>query len=107
AENQAGAEGGVDGDWVGNLYGDGSLLVFDTWRECSVARPEGSPPCPAGTISGDVVYSQPKLWRLAPAKTLVRAGASAYAVVAVDAGSIAVHDEFGGTVSLVSATGAV
>src|SRR5581483_10492164 len=72
AENEAGAEGGVDGDWIGNLYGHGSLLVFDTWRECAVVRPEGSAPCPSGTTSGDIVYSQPKLWRLAPAKTLVR-----------------------------------
>src|SRR5207245_726385 len=25
AENQGGAEGGVDGDWIGHLYGDGTL----------------------------------------------------------------------------------
>jgi hypothetical protein len=100
-ENQAGAAGGVDGDWIGNLFGDGSLLVFDTWRECAVARPVGAPPCPVGTQVGDVVYSYPKLWKLTARKSLVRAGANAYAVVGIDGGRIAVQDPIAGSVSLV------
>lgn len=107
AENKAGAEGGVDGDWIGDLFGDGSLLVFDTWHECAVERPEGSPPCPAGAIVRDVVVSQTKLWRLGSQKSLVRANTNAYEVVGLDTGRIAVRDPAGGSVAIVSAAGAV
>ena len=107
AENKAGAEGGLDGDWIGNLFGDGSLLVFDTWHECALSRPEGSTPCPAGAVVGDVVISQTKLWRLGPQKALVRASSNAYAVVGIDGGRIAVRDPVGGSVALVNVSGAV
>ena len=107
AENRAGAEGGVDGDWIGNLFGDGSVLVFGTWRECALTRPAASPPCPAGMLVGDVVFSQPKLWRLGTRKSLVRAGTNAYAVVGVDAGRIAVQDRVEGSVALVMPGGTV
>src|SRR5258708_2351100 len=63
-ENQAGAEGGIDGDWIGRLYGDGTLLVYNTWHECALSRPQGSPPCDQGLLSGGTVYTKQTLWKL-------------------------------------------
>jgi dipeptidyl aminopeptidase/acylaminoacyl peptidase len=66
------------GTFLGNLVGDRSLLVYNTWKE--VGR--------AGAVK------QKKLWRIAGArrarKRLLLAGPNAADVVAVDAGRIAV-----------------
>ena len=66
------------GTFLGNLVGDGSLLVYNTWKE--VGR--------AGAVK------QKKLWRIAGRRTARKrqllAGPNAADVVAVDAGRIAV-----------------
>jgi hypothetical protein len=66
------------GGYLGNLAGDGSLLVYNTWKE--IGR--------AGAVK------QPNLWRVAVqgrARTrLLLRGPNAVHVVAVDAGRIAV-----------------
>jgi hypothetical protein len=58
---------GLTGAQIDNLFGDGSLLVFNTWRQ---------------KRSG---VTQARLWRLEEKrKTLLRSGADALPVVAVD-----------------------
>jgi hypothetical protein len=105
-ENQAGAEGGVDGSWIGDLAGDGSLLVVNTWQECSVFRPEGASPCEAGTKVGDVVRSRQTLWKLLGlTKARIRSGPDATAVVAVDGGRVAIQSARDGSVIIVDSRG--
>lgn len=107
ARNEGGAAGGVDGSWTGHLYGDGSLLVFNTWNACSVARLEGGAPCEAGTRAGDQIDSRQTLWKLVGVrKTRIAAGPGAFAAVAVSNGRIAVESPSDGGVSLLSAAGA-
>jgi Tol biopolymer transport system component len=60
------------GENLANLFGDGSLLVFNTWRETRSR------------------VTQARLWRIdGKRKTLVRSGADALPVVAVDGDRIA------------------
>jgi hypothetical protein len=105
-ENQAGAEGGVDGDWIGRLYGDGTLLVYNTWRECTLSRPEGSAPCGQGLLSGGTVYTNQKLWKLVGlTKARIRSGEDAFEVVAVDGGRVALQGVRDGSVIVVDSHG--
>lgn len=106
AVNDDGAAGGIDGNWLGNLYGDGSLLVFNTWYACAVVRPIGDPPCAAGTRAGSEIDSRQTLWKLsALRKTRVAAGAGAFAVIAVSGGRIAVENPADGGVSILDSGG--
>jgi WD40-like Beta Propeller Repeat len=70
-------------DYLGNLSGDGPLLVYDTWKET----------WPSGYERPGLV-KQPKLWRIVgdgrARSRLVLAGPDALDVVSVDAGRIAV-----------------
>jgi hypothetical protein len=103
AENEAGAAGGVDGDWIGRLYGDGTLLVFNTWHECALSRPEGSPPCAQGLLAGGTVYTKQTLWKLVGLrKARIRSGADAYGVVAVDSGRVALQSVRDGSIIVVN-----
>ncbi len=107
ASNQGGAGGGLDGDWIGHLSGDGSLLVLNTWRQCSVRRPDGAAPCPAGgTRAGDLIYTRQTLWKLqATSKVKVASGPEAFSVVSASGGRIAVQDPRDGGVSILDAAG--
>jgi hypothetical protein len=106
AENDAGAEGGVDGDWIGRLYGDGTLLVYNSWHECSVARAEGQPPCGQGLVAGGTVYTKQTLWKLVGlTKARIRSGEDAFEAVAVDGGRVALQSIRDGAVIVVDSHG--
>jgi hypothetical protein len=106
AENDAGAEGGVDGDWIGRLYGDGTLLVYNTWHECSVARAEGQAPCDQGLVAGGTVYTKQALWKLVGlTKARIRSGEDAFEAVAVDGGRVALQSIRDGAVIVVDSHG--
>jgi hypothetical protein len=80
------AADGARGERLGNLAGDGRLLVFQTWRD------EGR---------------EVRLWRVAgarPAARLLRAGDDTFAVAAVDDGLIAAREP-GGRVRVLDARG--
>jgi hypothetical protein len=99
-ENEAGAQGGVDGDWIGALHGDGGLLVFDSWHECALSRRQGFS-C-RGLLSGGVFYTKQTLWKLVGlTKARIRSGDDAYEAVAADAGRIALRGITSGSVVLV------
>jgi hypothetical protein len=92
AENFNGAEGDVDGDYVGNVLGDGSLLAYNTWTICT-AYPVGfevdGPKCqePAPGDQPVEVVKNPALWRAGNAKPRAT-GPTAYELGAVDAGRV-------------------
>jgi hypothetical protein len=106
AENDAGAEEGVDGDWIGRLFGDGALLVYNSWHECALSRPEGSAPCDPGLQSGGTVYTKQTLWKLAGlTKARIREGDDAFEAVAVDGGRVALQSIRDGSVIVVNSRG--
>lgn len=106
AENDAGAEGGVDGDWIGRLYGDGTLLVYNTWHECMLSRPEGSAPCGTGQLVGGTVYTKQILWKLVGlTKARIRSGDDALGAVAADGGRVALQSIRNGSVIVVDSHG--
>ncbi len=106
AENDAGAEGGVDGDWIGGLFGDGTLLVYNSWHECALARPEGAAPCDQGLISGSTIYTKQTLWKLVgTTKARIRSGDDAFEAVAVDGGRVALQSVRDGSVIVVDSHG--
>jgi hypothetical protein len=106
AENRAGAQGGIDGDWIGRLYGDGTLLVYNTWHECALSRPQGSPPCAQGLLSGGTVYTKQTLWKFVGlTKARIRSGEDAFEAVAVDGGRVALQGIRDGSVIVVDAHG--
>ena len=77
------------GDWVGNINGDGSLLVFNTWSVCETT-PEGDS-CPEGTPPGSHIYNE-NLWRIVgPRKQLLLARPDELTVLSVAAGRILVR----------------
>jgi hypothetical protein len=85
-------DGGV-GDWVGNVRGDGSLLVFNTWSTC-YWEPEdpGSSPCPTGVPPKTYHIYNEKLWRVVGAhKRLLVASKDELTVLSVAAGRILVQ----------------
>jgi len=105
-ENAAGAEGGIDGDWIGRLYGDGTLLVYNTWHECALSRAEGQAPCDQGLLSGGTVYTNQKLWKLVGVtKARIRSGEDAFEAVAVDSGRVALQGVRDGSVIVVDSHG--
>jgi hypothetical protein len=75
------------GNYLDNLFGDGSLLVFNTWHQKQSE------------------VTQARLWRIDETrKTVVRSGADALPVVAVDDGRIATLGE-DGKLTLLNADG--
>jgi hypothetical protein len=114
AENGSGAEGDPDGGYLGHLFGDGALLVYDTWQVCT-ALPTGwesdSPHCEDVAAAGGPrpvpLVRQQRLLRIQGTKPVVLGDLPAAArVVAVDAGRIAVLEESGSVnVTLFSASG--
>ena len=52
-----------EGDWVGHIDGDGSLLVFNTWSVCENDEPVGESSCPEGFPPGSHVLNE-KVWRI-------------------------------------------
>jgi hypothetical protein len=80
--------GDQEGDWVGNIHGDGSLLVFNTWSVCESNPEYGS--CPEGTPPGYHVYNE-NLWRIVGRrKRLILASPDELTVLSVAAGRILV-----------------
>jgi len=103
AENAAGAEGGVDGDWIGNLHGDGSLLVFNSWNECVPYHNQ----CDRTTGSGGVFYAKQTLWKLVGlSKARIRNGPDSLAAAAVDTSRIALQSVVDGSIVVVNERGA-
>ncbi len=77
------------GDWVGNVHGDGSLLVFNTWSVCET--PSEYAPCPEPTPPGYHIYNE-SLWRIVGGrKRLLVASPDELAVLSVAAGRILVQ----------------
>jgi hypothetical protein len=98
AENHSGAEGSPEGDYVGNLFGDGSLLAYNTWSVC-VAYPAGfevdpppGAPCDEIVAPGEdpleIVFDA-KLFRIG-SETPIADGADSFPAVGVQAGNVAV-----------------
>jgi ribosome modulation factor len=82
---------GVVGDWVGNVHGDGSLLVFNTWSVCESNADDQEVRCPEGTPPGIHIYDE-KLWRIVgPRKRLILASPDELTVLSVAAGRILVQ----------------
>jgi hypothetical protein len=76
------------GEWVGNLYGDGSLLVFNTWSVCE-SSPENNS-CLEGTPPGFHIFNE-NIWRIVGRrKRLVLASPDEATVLSVAAGRILV-----------------
>ncbi|MGD0272314.1 MAG: hypothetical protein ABSB96_01060 [Gaiellaceae bacterium] len=117
-----------DGDWIGNIVGHGSVLVYDRWHVCT-AWPATETPFPEGCdqpASGDrkyYVFSKQELLEAVGGKSVVIASAPdvetasykyvgrlipprSLAVVSIDAGRIATRDP-SGEVTIYSAKGAV
>jgi hypothetical protein len=94
--------GSLVGDWVGNIHGDGRLLVFNTWWVCeSVIDPSS---CPKGIPRGQRIYEE-KVWRIVGRrKTLILASRHQAGVLAVAAGRILVR-RADGSLQLRSADG--
>jgi hypothetical protein len=81
--------GSMVGAWVGNVHGDGRLLVFNTWSVCESLIDPSS--CPKGIPPGQRVYDE-KIWRIVGRrKTLILASRGQAGVVAVAAGRILVR----------------
>jgi len=81
------------GDWVGNIHGDGPLLVFNTWTVCE--KSEYTDSCPEGTPPGYHIYNE-NLWRIAGGrKRLLVASPDELTVLAAAAGRILVQREDG------------
>jgi hypothetical protein len=80
---------GAVGDWVGNVYGDESLLVFNTWSVCDTTPDEDS--CPEGVPPGSHIYNE-NLWRVVgPRKRLLFASPDELTVLGAAAGRILVQ----------------
>jgi hypothetical protein len=90
AENDSGATGGSAGGYVGNLYGDGGLIAYDSWTEDD---------------QGAVTAAALRILTGAKAKT-IRRGRDTLDVVGVDAKRIAIQADKG-PATIVSNTGAL
>ena len=101
AENHNGAEGSPEGDYVGNLFGDGALIAYNSWSVC-VAYPAGfqidpppDPPCDEIVVPGEnpveIVYGA-ELLGIGSA-TPIATGTTSFPVVGVQAGNVAVLED--------------
>jgi hypothetical protein len=80
------------GDWVGNVHGDGSLLVFNTWSVCYWTPDYDIQPCPPGVPPGTLHIYNEKLWRIVGrSKRLLLATKDELTVLSVGAGRILVR----------------
>ena len=101
------SDGGL-GNSVGNVHGDGSLLVFNTWSDCLTEPQEPDfYPCPKGIpIRTPTTYKE-RLWRVVGhRKRLLVASRNELAAVSVAAGRILVR-RADGSLELRGATGAL
>ena len=81
--------GNTVGDWVGNIHGDGRLLVFNTWSVCESLIKGGK--CREGPLIGLRIYNE-KIWRIVGhRKRLLFATRGEATVLSVAAGRILVH----------------
>jgi hypothetical protein len=81
------------GNWVGNVHGDGSLLVFNTWSVC-YWEPDfiPDPPCPKRVPPKTYYTYNEKLWRVVGArKRLIATSPDELAVLSVAGGRILVQ----------------
>jgi hypothetical protein len=79
-----------EGDSVGNVYGDGSLLVFNTWSACE-SNPEGDDSCFPGGPPGLRIFNE-NIWRIVGRrKRLVLASPDQATVLSVADGRILVQ----------------
>jgi len=119
AANSNGAEMQPDGDYVGNLVGDGSLLAYNAWHVCSAVPVGGeddlatcTEPAPGNHEVLD--FSKQQLLEvvgkngveIASAPDTVNAKRTSLEIVSVDAGRIATQAP-GGEVTLYSSEGDV
>jgi hypothetical protein len=102
------------GDWLGNLFGSGTLLAFNTWHVCE-ELPTGtvdegemsycSTPSPTSQIV-DVTQNPLLQTDIGGAVKTVASGPTSTTIVAVNGGRIAVQQS-NGSVLLYSSTGAL
>jgi hypothetical protein len=85
--------GNMEGDWVGNVHGDGRLLVFNTWSLCDSLFENGT--CHRGNPVGFHIYNE-KMWRVVgQRKRLVCATRGESTTLSVAAGRVLVHRAYG------------
>jgi hypothetical protein len=91
------------GDTIGNLRGDGSLLVYGSWSVCDTGE-VAFKRCPAGVTPGTIYNA--KLWRIVgtTAKQLLASASDELAPIAVAGGRILVQ-RAGGALELRAADG--
>jgi hypothetical protein len=106
AENEGGAAGGVDGDWLGHLVGHGTLLVYNSWHECAISRRQGAPACTPGQQVGGIFYSNQTLQKLVGlSRSRIRSGPDALVAVAVDGDRVALENLFDSSTFLIDSRG--
>jgi hypothetical protein len=91
ANNGNGAASDPDGDYVGQLFGGGSLLVFNRWTVCDPHNPESpGKTCPRRDPATGL--AKEKLVRVVDGRRVVlKTGASSYRLVAVGGRRMAVE----------------
>jgi hypothetical protein len=96
------------GDFLGDLHGDGDLLAYDTWTECSTTDPEGGAKCKRnGEPWMHSTVMNERLWRIEGLRRkAIRSGRGSFEAAAVDAGRIAVLEP-SGAVRIVRADGSL
>jgi Tol biopolymer transport system component len=96
------------GDFLGDLYGDRDLLVYDAWTQCSVDDPDNGSACKAkGEQWGHETIMNTRLWRIEGSRrVVVRAGRGSFQATSVDGGRIAVVEP-SGAVDVVRADGSL
>jgi hypothetical protein len=89
-EDVENGEGGGDpgGDYVGNLHGDGSLLVFNAWKHCDPYGAGYARDCKAGARD---IYSVALKKIVRSQEALIASSPAVMRVASVDAGRIAVR----------------
>ncbi len=96
-----GASGDPGGDYVGQLFGQGPLLFYNSWSVCGDDFDPNDPSCPVyGQISGE------KLLRIsAGLRTVVMSGPGAYRLAAVGGGRLALVATATGVVTVATPAG--
>jgi hypothetical protein len=97
------------GEFLGDVYGKGDLLVYDTWNECSPSDPENGPTdcLPNGDPWHGTTVTDERLWRIVGSRRfVVRSGSGSFEATSADAGRIAVLEP-GGAIDIVRADGSL